>query len=63
MTQGNIGPREVQKRLLIGVAALCVGAALAVGLIVADAGRGWRIGLFVPLWLGALGLFQAREKT
>jgi hypothetical protein len=23
----------------------------------------WRLGLFLPIWLGALGVFQARDKT
>jgi hypothetical protein len=27
------------------------------------AARGWRLALFAPLWVAALGIFQAREKT
>jgi hypothetical protein len=32
-------------------------------LTLAHASRGWRVVLFVPLWLAALGVFQARDKT
>ena len=38
-------------------------AAIALGLILAGADRWWRIGLFLPFWLGALGIFQARVNT
>ena len=59
----NIGPRERRKRLVMGVGALAVGVLIALGMIAAGASRAWRIGLFFPLWMGALGFFQAREKT
>ncbi len=59
----NIGPRERRKRLIMGVVTLGVSGAIALTLILADVGRWWRIGLFFPFWLGALGVFQARENT
>ena len=59
----NIGPRERRKRLLMGVGMLAVGAASALALIATGVPRAWRIGLFFPFWMGALGIFQAREKT
>lgn len=59
----NIGPRERRKRMRFGVALLTVGAALAVFLWVLGAHRPWRLALFLPLWAGAIGIFQAREKT
>ena len=59
----NIGPRERRKRLLMGAGALAAGGLIALGMIAAGAPRAWRIGLFFPLWMGALGIFQAREKT
>jgi hypothetical protein len=59
----NIGPRERRKRLVFGVAALGVGAAIAVLLVLIDAPLGWRIPLFLPFFFGGLGVFQAREKT
>jgi hypothetical protein len=33
------------------------------GLITVDAPLWWRLGLFLPFWVGALGYFQAREGT
>lgn len=42
---------------------LAVGAGIALALILAGVDRWWRIGLFLPFWIGALGVFQAREKT
>jgi hypothetical protein len=62
-TVSNIGPRQRRKRLVGGVFALAVAAALLVVLLAVDAGRGWRLLLLGPLWAGALGFFQYREKT
>jgi len=59
----NIGPRERRKRLVMGIATLGVSAAIALTMILAGADRWWRIGLFLPFWMGSLGIFQAREKT
>ena len=59
----NIGPRERRKRSLGGVVALVVGVGLALFMISADVARAWRLALFLPFWFGALGVFQAREKT
>jgi len=36
---------------------------LAVLVFALDAGRAWRVALFVPLWIAALGIFQALDKT
>ena len=59
----NIGPKESRKRFIMGVTMLAVGFAVALALILTDLNHWWRIGLFVPFWMGALGLFQAKEKT
>ena len=59
----NIGPGERRKRLLMGIAMLAVGVGITAALILTGVSRGWRVGLFLPFWMGALGLFQAREKT
>lgn len=59
----NIGPKESRKRLIMGVVVLAVGIGVAIALIFTDPSRWWRIGLFLPFWMGALGLFQAMGKT
>jgi hypothetical protein len=62
-TAGNIGPRERRKRMAMGIAMLALGAALAAVLTARGAAPWWRASLFVPFWLGALGLLQARAGT
>jgi hypothetical protein len=59
----NIGPRERQKRLLIGVVGTVLGAATTIGLCVFAAARPFRLATFVPFVVGAAGFFQARGKT
>ena len=59
----NIGPKETRKRLLMGVAMLAMGVALAVILTHAGVSRGWYAALFLPFWMGTLAVSQARKKT
>lgn len=59
----NIGARERRKRLLVGIVALSVGVVIAVLLVVVRAPLVWRLPLFLPFYVGALGFFQARDKT
>jgi hypothetical protein len=59
----NIGPREIRKRLIMGVAMLAVGVVLAVIFTHAGVSRGWYAVLFLPFWMGTLGISQARKKT
>jgi len=59
----NIGPRERWRRLVTGVLMLAVGTGITAALILTGLDRWWRIGLFVPFWMGALGVFQARDQT
>jgi hypothetical protein len=60
---GNIGPKETRKRLVMGVAMIAIGVVLAVILSHTGVSRGWYAGLFLPFWMGTLGLSQARKKT
>jgi hypothetical protein len=46
-----------------GVAFLAAGGGVAALLIASGQPRAWRLVAFAPFWLGALGVFQAREKT
>jgi hypothetical protein len=59
----NIGPRGQAQRRRFGIIAL--GAAVLVVFLLFSLGapRGWRLLALLPLWLSALGFFQARDKT
>jgi len=59
----NIGFRERRKRMRFGVMLLVAGGLGAAVLAASGADRSWRLVLFLPFWAGALGVFQAREKT
>ena len=59
----NIGVGECRKRLNFGLVALAVGIVIAVVFIFTGVDGWWRVGLFLPFWLGALGFFQSMEKT
>lgn len=59
----NIGTAERRKRLVFGIVALGVGAAIAILLVLIQAPLVWRLPLFLPFFAGALGVFQARDKT
>lgn len=59
----NIGERGRRRRMTNGVAFLAAGGGVAALLIASGQPRAWRLVAFAPFWLGALGVFQAREKT
>jgi hypothetical protein len=59
----NIGARGRRKRLAVGIAGFVVGGALAILLVMSTAALAWRLALFLPFYVGALGFFQWRDKT
>ena len=59
----NIGPREREMRIRVGVSFLLSAVVLAAVLLATSVGRPWRLVVFAPFWIGAIGVFQAREKT
>jgi hypothetical protein len=59
----NIGPKEIRKRLFMGVAMVTMGVVLAVVFAHADVSRGWYAALFLPFWIATLAISQARKKT
>jgi hypothetical protein len=63
MSVTNIGPGESRKRRVMGVAALAAGAGLAFALVAWGAPWWTRAVVFFPVWIAALGLLQARERT
>ena len=59
----NIGLGERRKRLRSGLVALGGGVVAAVALVTAGIPAVWRLGLFIPFVIAALGYFQARDRT
>lgn len=59
----NIGPRERRRRLLSGVVLFAVGVGLLGAFALFGVGYLWGLTLFIPFWGGAIGFFQARDKT
>ena len=59
----NIGPKEIRKRVLLGVGMLALGGVLTVIFTHAGISRWWYSVLFLPFWVGTLGISQARKKT
>lgn len=59
----NIGPRERQRRLTIGIVMFAIVVLVSAILVLAGAPRAWRLFVLFPAWIGSLGLFQAKEKT
>jgi hypothetical protein len=59
----NIGPKEIRKRRLMGVATLALGVVVAVVFARAEVSRGWYAALFLPFGMGTLAISQARKKT
>jgi hypothetical protein len=59
----NIGPRERQKRLAMGLASLTLGLLLASAMLWLDVSRIWRLAIFLPALMAALGIRQATAQT
>lgn len=59
----NIGPRERHKRLTFGAVAFIFSMVMAGVLVATGVRPAWRLSVSVPLWVAALGFFQARDKT
>lgn len=59
----NIGPRERQRRLTIGIVMFAIVVLVSAILVLTGAPRAWRLFVLFPAWVGSLGLFQAKEKT
>lgn len=59
----NILAAGRQRRLLIGLVLTAAAVAVSAGLIVLSAGPAWFVLVFVLVWLAALMVLQARERT
>lgn len=58
----NIGRGEVKRRKLVGLLALFFAASSLLSLILVDAPRDARLGIFFPLIIASIGYFQSRNK-
>jgi hypothetical protein len=63
MVCGNIGPGQRRIRIRLAVAAFVLAGIAAVALFATAAPRLMRASLFAPLFVGALGFFQAQAHT
>lgn len=59
----NIGPRERRKRLVFGIVTLAASVVISFLFVFYGVRSVFRLPLFVPLYMGALGFFQARDRT
>ena len=59
----NIGPRERMKRMRFGMAAMGAGLVVTGVLVAMQVHHAIRLCAFLPFFAGAIGIFQAREKT
>ena len=59
----NIGPQERRKRLVFGITALAISVVISFLFVFYGVRPVFRLPLFVPLFAGALGFFQARDRT
>jgi hypothetical protein len=59
----NIGPHERRKRLVSGIVILAASVVISFLFVFYGVRPALRLPLFVPLYLGALGFFQARDRT
>jgi hypothetical protein len=60
---GNLESSGVRFRRISGIVSLAIGLGGLALLFGLGADRGWRAALFLPFWIAALGLLQARERT
>lgn len=59
----NIGRNERRKRMRFGVIGMALGVLIAGALVATGVARPWRLALFIPFWVGGLGIFQSRAST
>ena len=59
----NIGAGGVRQRSVLGIVSLAAAVAGFVALYAQDAPRAWRLVLFFPFFMAALGLIQAKQQV
>ena len=59
----NLLPSGRRQRLLMGVAFMAIAVVGAALLVASGLPRGARVALFLPFYVGAVGLWQYRDHT
>ncbi|PYM23892.1 MAG: hypothetical protein DMD78_10640 [Candidatus Rokuibacteriota bacterium] len=59
----NLGVSGRRQRLLMGVAFMAIAVVGAALLVASGLPRGARVALFLPFYVGAVGLWQYRDHT
>ena len=59
----NLGPRGTRIRRLVGIAGFVAGTTFLLYLLFTDSLPHWRALVFAPFYGGALGWFQAQDRT
>jgi len=63
LSELNIGPAERKKRFVLGITMLTLSGIFALVFAMSHFAHSWRLILFLPIFLGMLGLIQDREKV
>jgi hypothetical protein len=59
----NIGPQERRRRLMFGITTLAASIVISFLFVFYGVRPVFRLPLFIPLFVGSLGFFQARDRT
>jgi hypothetical protein len=63
-TTTNIGPSEIRRRATLAIVMIILSQGLFIWMLISGANQWYYfLLLFLSIWTGALGYFQAREKT
>ncbi|MBD3380729.1 MAG: hypothetical protein GF404_00890 [candidate division Zixibacteria bacterium] len=59
----NIGPKESRRRMFFGLLVFAVTIVILGVMMATDISRWWRLALFIPFSMAALGFIQSTRKT
>ena len=59
----NLGPRGTRIRRLVGIVGFVTGTLFLLYVLFTEAPPSWRVLVFAPFYGGALGWFQAQDRT
>jgi hypothetical protein len=59
----NIGPKESFRRMIFGIFMLILTIGILLIMMAADITVWWRLPLFIPYTMAALGIVQSRQRT